>query len=330
MPGSSRLPLEVVASPDTAKGITMTARWRRLRPRDVALFWLVAAIAATVVLLSASELCACGPRSASSADSEAAPTPLSLTLSAPNICDIRHGGELHGSKRDSLGRLVDYSIGWYAGSEIQVIWDVDGGQEPYTLTIDGETRDNIGSFDGATGTGWVSCALQHGEAFYLGEAADEGVIPDDQYHPQRIYRTEPVIDSGLKTIAATVTDAKGKTATTSINVYVILRVGTTGDILEGGKTYRIYGELLTIPKGVTLAVGGGEDTHDYGSSFFLNVPGGEPVIGLEDGTNREIRRYVPSADFALAGLEEPEDIHAILDQLVASAGKEPTLVEHSE
>ena len=315
----------VVASPNHAKGITMTARWRRLRPRDVALFWLVMAIAAIVVLLSASELCACGPRSASSADSEVAPAPLSLTLNAPNICDILHGGgELHGSKRDSLGRPADYSIGWYAGSEIQVSWEVNGGQEPYTLTIDGETRDNIGSFDGATGTGWVSCALEHGEAFWVGDATDEGVIQDGTYLADRYFREEPVVDSGLKQIEATATDANGQTASTSIEVYVVLSRGSTGDLLEAGKTYRIWGELLTIPEGFSLEIGGFEESFGGGPPLYeLNVPGGPWVIALEEGTNREVFRRPLSFDAALDAFGDSIDLNQMLDELVASAGVLP-------
>lgn len=41
---------------DSVNGVTMTARWRRLRPRDMALFVAVAAMVAVVVVIVGREL----------------------------------------------------------------------------------------------------------------------------------------------------------------------------------------------------------------------------------------------------------------------------------
>ena len=73
----------------------------------------------------------------------------------------------------------------------------------------------------------MSCALRSsGESFFP--------HPLDEEH--RRYRTEPEVDSGLKTIRAVVTDGSGATAEASIAVYVILSVGGSASILQSGET----------------------------------------------------------------------------------------------
>jgi len=75
-----------------------------------------------------------------------------------------------------------------------------------------------------------------------------------------LYREQPLNDSGLKTIAAAVTDAEGQTAAASVDVYTILDVGRSGWPLHGGKTYRVAGLLITIPEGVEMQIGGVESS----------------------------------------------------------------------
>ena len=140
-------------------------------------------------------------------------------------------------------------------AETPVTWSVSGGAAPYTLQIDGEGRDAAGAYAGASGTASVSCALRSSGVFFP--------HPLDEEH--RRYRTEPEVDSGLKTIRAVVTDGSGATAEASIAVYVILAVGSSGDILQGGETYRVLGTLLTVPEGVDHLILGGMVESDGGA-----------------------------------------------------------------
>ena len=130
-------------------------------------------------------------------------------------------------------------------AETPVTWSVSGGAAPYTLQIDGEGRDAAGAYAGATGTASVSCALRSSGVFFP--------HPLDEEH--RRYRTEPEVDSGLKAIRAVVTDGSGATAEASVEVYVILELGGSGSILERGKTYRVFGLLLTAPESYDVEVG---------------------------------------------------------------------------
>ena len=308
---------------------------RRLNPLRLAAFALLTALTATLVLLGTSELCACGPSSVSSKTSDSSVAePLSLTLSGPKICDVEPGGRYTIGGRDARGRIYSTHLGWNSATEVNVTWQVTGGQGPYKLTIDGETRDNLadflGDFTGASGSGWVDCALEHGEAFYIGEASDEGIDLTDPnnfigYHPDRVYQEQPVIDSGLKIISATVTDANGDTATTSIDVYAILLRAGAYELLEGGKTYRVFGELLTIPEGINLEIGGVVQALGGPTFYDLYVHGPDQprLIALGLGTNQEIHRYDTNIAAAQSGSSSDTNLSDFLDELVASAGKLP-------
>lgn len=302
-------------------GEDVKAKLSQVGIRDLALFAVLSAVTAIAVLVSASELCACGPQRASSA-AGGQPEPLTLTLSGPQVCETDPGYEALGSILHRNGRREVYSIGWTTPAEVEVSWEVSGGSVPYTLTIDGESRDNFGTLAGASGAGWVSCALEHGEAFY---EDDEGqVVSGYDYRPSRYYREQPTIDSGLKTIQATVTDAGGQTAKTSIDVYVILSRGGTGELLEGGKTYRVLGELLTIPAGIDLTFSGIESGFGGYEAYILKVVGHPAVILLSWGTNREVVRDLPPTDGAGGASGDALDLGAKFDELVDSAGRLPT------
>ncbi len=173
--------------------------------------------------------------------------PLTLTLGAPRFCETQRG---HGSfyarvYQDDEGNWHSetYSLGWGSVAETPVTWSVSGGVEPYTLVIDGEARDAEQTYAGADGTATVSCAQQIGETFI------------DHGDGIRRYRTRPEIDSGVKTIRATVTDGAGAAAQASVEMYVILELGGSGDILERGKTYRVFGHLITAPADYDVEVG---------------------------------------------------------------------------
>ena len=263
----------------------MRAMLSRLRARDAALFVLIAGLVAAGVFAAAREAgvgerADAGTQAAAAAQRAPAPQPdsgagtpaepLALTLSAPEVCETLPAQEYAGGRvyQDEEGNWqVEWtSSGWTGVNEVRVTWTASGGAAPYTLQIDGEPRDVAGAYAGATGTASVSCALRSSGVFFP--------HPLDEEH--RRYRTGPEVDSGLKTIRATVTDGSGATAEASIAVYVILSVGGSGDILQSGETYRVLGTLLTVPEGVDHLILGGMVESDGGGAptFGLGIAGG--------------------------------------------------------
>ena len=148
--------------------------------------------------------------------------PLTLVLSAAEICEAQH------PQSDGIGWA------WGAEGTVQVNWAASGGGGAYTVTIAGE------EYTGASGTAEVTCALEHGR------------IRDDAYGRRYVLRNKPVVDSGLKTITATVTDGAGATAEATADVYVILSPEDGEHVLQSGETYRIRGWLVTVPEGVEI------------------------------------------------------------------------------
>ena len=299
----------------------MPTKWRLGKLHHLALVALLTGLSAMAVLLGASELCACGPTAATSPANESETSQeLTLSLTAPDICETEISGEALGGRRDEYGRPEYYSLGWNTPTEIQVSWAVTGGEGPYSLTIDGETRDNTGTFAGTTGTGWVSCAHEHGTAFYA---------PYDGYedpHPTRYYHEEPIVDSGFKTITASVSDANGRKATATATTYVILSLPPGERNLEGGKTYRVWGTLLTVPEGIDLRFAGFIQGFPGPSGIVLVVIGTGSSIVLNDafGLKEEARRLSkPPADNLEDSHGPTFDLGAALDDLVASRGKPP-------
>ena len=211
---------------------------------------------------------------------ESSAEPLTLALSAPEICETTQAQGYSGAtvRWDDTTEdwAVEYhSVGWFGVGETLVRWQVSGGSPPYTLVIDGETRDAEQSYEGPSGTASVGCAQQFGETFF-----EDG----------RGYRAEPEVDSGLKTIRATVTDGGGATAEASVDVYVILQIPSGGgDRLESGKTYRVHGFLLTVPHEMTLEIGGTETADNGGPWVSLHTVGTpyETWISLATGTGAD-------------------------------------------
>ena len=220
-------------------------RLRAIKPKQAALLLAVAALAATACF-GGREARVGGSTAASGEGGTPEPLTLSLTV-ASQICETTPAqGYVRGvSYQDSEGNWVieRHSTGWDDVSETPVTWAVSGGAPPYTLVIDGETRDADQTYAGASGTASVSCALEFGETFI-----------DDNGQGRR-YREEPGVDSGLKTIRATVTDGAGAMADASVNVHVILKLPGSGSILERGKTYRVFGHLITAPADYDVRVG---------------------------------------------------------------------------
>ena len=320
----------------------MTARWRRLRPRDVALFVAVAAVVAVFGVVIGRELGIgqqTGASVASSPADESPPRPqqqseeataLTLTLSAPEICETERGEGFAGQKwvYDDEGERVStrrITLGWANVAEIPVRWEVTGGTGPYTLVIDNEPRDGFGPYEGASGTASVSCAPNPGKVTY------------NDYDQHRWYQANPEIDSGPKTIRATVTDAKGVTAEASVGIYVILNV--TADLYLGpdgtpvhhrfnkGRTYRINGFLMTFPSD---AFSSSSTEDSFTIKFFLDGHRGSIHIGDSTGSElgRRIEPYRRKTDFVRGESEydDPEAaLNSFLTELVESFGQPPAV-----
>ena len=231
-----------------------------------------------------------------SASACAGAEPLTLALSASEICETTSWGKV---------------------SEKAVTWSVDGGTPPYSLVIDGETRDAEQTYAGSSGTASVSCAMRFGETFI-----------DDE---ERRHRTEPEVDSGLKTIRATVTDGAGATAEASVDVYVILALNSSGDILQGGKTYRVMGTLLTVPEALDYVILGGGIEGRGGPWIGIGIAGGIAGDGwvlVRQGNLREHSRSTRSADAgdgAVTVAPSETELDALIDDLMESVGRMPSI-----
>lgn len=314
----------------------MNARMSRVRMRDLALFVAVATAVAVIVFLGAREAgvgdapVTAGSGSAST-ETEATPAAargeaLSLSLTAPTTCETERG---QGYGRDvavyddegNFLRAERRFVAWYGVQEFTVSWSVSGGTGPYTLTIDGETEDVNGAYAGASGRGRVLCADTTVETF---------IEPSG---PVRGLRGDPKVDSGWKTVRAVVTDANGGTAEATAQVYVILSIPRgSGFLLNGGKTYRVYGWLLTIPEQVKAETGsvvsltcvGTDDDCESYFDVLVQGPGYEAHFGIGLRTGRERTRTVWLEDDRPRGAADAHaHINALLDRLADSIGDAP-------
>ena len=294
---------------------------KQIKPKHAALFLVVTALVAAIVYFTGREAQVDQRVEAGAAVTQERPTePLTLTLTASRrICETGDGQGYFGGRsyQDDEGnwRSETWSTGWADVAETPITWSVTGGTAPYTLVIDGETRDAEQSYTGPSGTASVSCAMGLGETFI-----DDG----------RRYRAQPEVDSGLKTIHATVTDGTGATASASAQVYVIQAVGGSDDIMQSGETYRLYGTLLTVPATVDDLVIGGMVESDGGGptsvGLGLSAGGAEGWILVEVRGLREVARSTRSAtagdgDPAVGASETALD--AQIDELVESFGRRP-------
>ena len=296
---------------------------KQIKPKHAALLLAVAAAVAAIVYFTGREAQVEQRIEASAAVTQERPTePLTLTLTASRrICETAQAQGYYGSRQwqDDEGnwQSEDYSAGWFGVAETPITWSVAGGTAPYTLVIDGETRDAEQSYAGLSGTASVSCAMSLGETF----------IEDEE---GRGYHAQPAVDSGLKTIRATVTDGTGATASASAQVYVILIVGGSADIMQSGKTYRLFGTLLTVPATIDNLVIGGMVESDGGGptsvGLGLSAGGAEGWILVEVRGLREVARSTHSTtagdrDIAVGASETALD--AQIDELVESFGQWP-------
>ena len=258
---------------------------------------------------------------------------LTLTLVAPTTCEVeRASREVHaivvGKNEDTGEEQVKFGD-WTDVPTVLVRWKASGGAPPYTLVIDGEPRDATGAYVGEAGGALVSCALENGETYF-----------SDRWGPtQRWHRTEPIIDSGRKTIRATVTDSAGSTGSASIAVYAVRKYMSDGVTLEPGKTYRVHGHLVTVPLHVSVEVAYTEDSDCDGPACegTVNVLGMHSsehsvYVGIGRRTGTEVGRrqhwlhgeaMLPPDDPRNKGGSVEHPLHAKFDELVESIGRLP-------
>ena len=317
----------------------MRDHWRRLSLRDMSRFVGVVAIVAVVGVMIGREAGIGRQTGASVAPAPADESPplpqqqseettaLTLTLSAADICETERGRGYAGQEfvYDDDGKAIgtrDISTGWDGVAEIPVRWEVSGGTAPYTLVIDNETRDGDGPYKEASGTASVSCAVTSAEVFYTS-------------YNERRFRGDPEIDSGPKTIRATVTDANGATGEASVSIYVILVIG--GGVYERGgedvahrllpgRTYRYDGHLFTIPESITLVASHAWDADGGGSAQVLLIEGTKSRLAINIH-GEEVQRVIRMpADSAFgSSTEASSTIDDALDEFFASRGKAPSV-----
>ncbi len=301
----------------------MRARLSRLRVRDVALFVAVAAVVAVVGVFVAREAGVGGREAVAEGET------LTLTLSAPEICETKQARNLVSSllRTNAAGARVRewVSHGWRVFAETPVTWRVSGGTAPYTLVIDGESRDADGDYLGAVGAAMVSCAITTLGTYFEVVSRQVGVT--------RLYREDPQVDSGAKTIRAVVMDAAGRTAEATVDFYVLYSIGHHDDLLRGGEAYRVFGHLITIPDGVDMRIGDaitGSSGHGV-QGFYIEGTDPFVVIWLDARTFREVKREVPSEEGTGAtgrsGYTESElrEYHSTFDAFASSVDQPPNL-----
>ena len=310
--------------------------------RELALFVVVTGAVAVTTVCGAHEIGvegeSAGGRTESSEgdqipylpDQEQAAEPLALTLTGPSRCTTTRG-QSYGNDEDIYDDEGNYLrterkfTSHRSVKEFYVSWSTSGGTAPYTLTIDGASADRSGPFTGASGRGQVFCANTT-VATFIDEVGNRG------------FRADPMIDSGPKTVRAVVTDADGRTAETSIDVYVILRVDGTLDahendqVLKQGQTYRVAGHLITAPATHDVYIAGTaqpECPESLPEDERCEEEWGFGLVGIEAGVNlyrsdfSEASRW-PESDGAVGAQGSSTTfVDSLLDQLVDSVGEQP-------
>ena len=337
-------------------------RLRAVEPRQAARLLAVAALAALIVYVGGREA-GVGERSeagtvvaqeqpadaAQQGDGEEAGgvEPLTLTLSAPEICEASHpkgfrAHDLEWDEEEEVWRDVFFKWwSWVSSGTMEISWVVDGGDAPYTVMIAGET------YSGANGIAEVSCALEHGPILDHPQIEVQGRLHGERGEWGRIHSFDdkPVVGSGVKTVAATVTDSAGVTAEATTQVYALL--SPNGDhVLRAGETYRIQeGDdwLITIPDGVEGECCGYVQTAcepidsdgvldesvvcENGIHIVINGPGYRALLTLGEESVSERGRTVRLHDSTAPDVTKTlRHARRALDDLLASVGQPPLVV----
>ncbi len=327
----------------------MSAAVKRLKARDLGLFLVLASAVAATTVCGAQEIgldgegagagteSSEGEKTQQQRDEEQAQSaePLTVTLTGPSRCQTTRGqsygvDEAVYDDEGNYVRTVRSFVGHYEVRQFQVSWTVSGGTGPFKLTIDGASEDEYGPFIGASGQGVTYCATTSVQSFIDG-AGD------------RALRAVPMIDSGSKTVRAVVTDANGRTAEASTEVYVILRVDGTLDeheneqVLRRGQTYRVAGHLITAPATHDMFIAGTaepECPEDLPADERCEEEWCFGIVGLDAGV------HLYRSDFAEAGRWPESDgvagaddsnaalVDSLLDDLVDSVGTQPKTNSH--
>ena len=257
-------------------------------------------------------------------DGESSAEPLTLTLSAPEICEAYHpeGGWTHGlewneEKQDWEDIEADAWWYWDSVGTMKVEWAASGGDGTYTVTIATET------YTGASGTAEVSCAMAHGP-----------ILEHPRHGKVHANEDKPVVGSGVKTVTATVTDGTGATAEAAAEVRSVLSVGG-GDVLLAGETYDISGWRVTMPHGMDMAPGeyvtpgcslaaDGSGHCENSFSFLVNTRRYFAWVSFGETSGEEKQRQIYLTDEDAADAMDLRDrVHRAFDQLAGSFEPSP-------
>lgn len=258
--------------------------------------------------------------------------PLTLTLSAPEICEAYHpeGGWTHGlewNEKKQDWEDIEADAWWYWDSvgTMEVEWAASGGDGAYTVTIATET------YTGASGTAEVSCAMEHGP-----------ILEHPRHGKVHANEDKPLVSSGVKTVTATVTDGTGATAEAAAEVYAQLPIEAT-DVLSSGQTYTLFGWQVTIPRGTEMMLAyyeesvcqlpasdgdaGADAEYEPCQNHFVLVAETRrysAYLSLGENTGTETGReiYIRDEDAADA-MDLRDRVHRAFDQLAGSLEPSP-------
>ena len=174
-----------------------------------------------------------------------------LTIRVSETCETRQARGLYGGiwGHDEDGNWVEtgtYGPFYQLGSlnTAELTWSITGGAEPYKISVQGQTL-----LSGPTGSTLVYCAesLPYDELDFTQSRDDYQSTELDE---------RPVVEPGVMTFKARAEDANGQTATATARTYVVVDCDAYChyEVLPDGYTYRLFGRLITIPKGLQIYI----------------------------------------------------------------------------